>query len=71
MMYFVGDKPGHFPFRNGPVLYLKARDLDDVLPAFQIRSILRHLEISEERFASTERHPEDPFLDSLNRTKPN
>jgi hypothetical protein len=54
-MYFVGsEKPGYFPFGSGPICYIRQRELDDLIPAQQVRSILRHLEITEQRFASTE-----------------
>ena len=50
LMYFMGNKQGYFPFRNGPVCYVKARELDAILPGKQIVNILNRLEMTEQEF---------------------
>jgi hypothetical protein len=55
MMYFVGNKPGYFPYAKGPIYYLKGRPMDSPIPAVQIRAILHHLEVTEAEFATTDR----------------
>ncbi len=56
MMYFGGNTPGVFPYARGPVYYLVARTLNAIIPAAQIRTILRHLKVAPEMFWGIEDH---------------
>jgi hypothetical protein len=48
MMYFVGNKPGYFPYAKGPIRYVAARSLDALMTARQVESILRHLGFTQD-----------------------
>jgi hypothetical protein len=46
-VWLFGKSAGFFPFTKGPMIPMKARNSQDMIPAPMIKKILKHLEIDE------------------------